>query len=386
MPSDRIYLDYNATAPLLDEARDAMLDAFAHTGNPSSVHADGRSARALIDRARLDVAHLVNADPAHVTFTSGASEAACHVLTPEYRMGRTPLCVSRLYVSAIEHPCVLEGGRFNREDVTHLSVDRDGVIDLAGLRAALSSHDRATGVPMVAVMHANNESGVIQPVGEIGRIVEEAGGLFVVDAVQSAARLDVDISSMHADFLLLSAHKIGGPKGVGALVSAGEVLMPAPLVSGGGQEKGHRSGTENMIGIVGFGAAAHIQRENRGAFSEKAGAMRQKIETGIRGIAPDAIIISDGAQRLPNTTFFMFPGVKAETMQISFDLDGVSVSAGSACSSGKVGTSHVLKAMGLDAETGAIRVSGGAQTSESDVQRFLASFERIVMRRNLEAA
>jgi cysteine desulfurase len=381
MGVERTYLDYNATAPLLPEARDAMVAALDLVGNPSSVHRDGRSARALIDKARREVAELVGADPAHVTFTSGATEAAAHVLTPDFRMGRAQLAVSKLYVSAIEHPCVLEGGRFPKDDTVVLPVDGQGRLDVEGLEAALAGHDAARGLPMVAVMLANNESGVIQPVAEIVPLVRKAGGILVVDAVQAVSRMPVDLAALGADFLILSAHKIGGPKGVGALVSAGETMMPAPLIGGGGQEKGHRSGTENMSGIVGFGAAAHISLETRKAEADRLRVLRQRLEGGIRERVPDAVIVSDEAERLANTTFFAVPGLKSETMQIAFDLEGISVSAGSACSSGKVGESHVLKAMGLDAGQGAIRVSAGAATNEAEITRFLAALEKVTARR-----
>lgn len=377
----RTYLDYNATAPLLPDARDAVTAALDLVGNPSSVHRDGRAARALIDNARGQVAALVGAEAAHVTFTSGATEAASHVLTPDFRMGRAALRTGRLYVSAIEHPCVLEGGRFAKDDMVALPVDGQGRLDLKALHDALAGHDAGFGLPMVAVMLANNESGVVQPIAEIAPLVQKVGGILVVDAVQAVSRMSVDMTALGADFLILSAHKIGGPKGVGALVSAGETMMPTPMIGGGGQEKGHRSGTENMSGIVGFGAAAHISLEAREAEAERLLVLRETLEEGIRRRAPDAVIVSEEAERLANTTFFAVPGLKAETMQIAFDLEGISLSAGSACSSGKVGESHVLKAMGLDAGEGAIRVSTGAGTDEAAIERFLGALEKVTARR-----
>jgi cysteine desulfurase len=381
MGVERTYLDYNATAPLLPEARDAMVAALDLVGNPSSVHRDGRAARALIDKARGQVAALVGAEAAHVTFTSGATEAASHVLTPDFRMGRAALRIGKLYVSAVEHPCVLEGGRFAKDDMVVLPVDGQGRLDLKALDEALADHDAGFGLPMVAVMLANNESGVVQPIAEIAPLVQKVGGILVVDAVQAVSRMSVDMTALGADFLILSAHKIGGPKGVGALVSAGETMMPTPLIGGGGQEKGHRSGTENMSGIVGFGAAAHISLEAREAEAERLLVLRETLEEGIRRRAPDAVIVSEEAERLANTTFFAVPGLKAETMQIAFDLEGISLSAGSACSSGKVGESHVLKAMGLDAGEGAIRVSTGAGTDEAAIERFLGALEKVTARR-----
>jgi cysteine desulfurase len=386
MRQDRTYLDYNATAPLLPAARDAVLAALDLAGNPSSVHQDGRVARAMIERARRDVAALVGADAAHVTLTSGASEAASHVLTPEFRMGRAVLKASRLYVSAIEHPCVLSGGRFAPEDVCVVPVLGDGTVDLAALSGALASHDRIAGVPVVAVMLANNESGVVQPVGRVAEAVRAAGGILVVDAVQAAGRIPVDIAALGADFLILSSHKMGGPKGVGALVARGETMMPGALVTGGGQEKGHRSGTENLPGIAGFGAAAQVAATSLGHVAARTSALRDRLEAGIRRIVPDALIVSETAERLPNTSFFAVPGMKAETMQIGFDLEGISVSAGSACSSGKVGESHVLSAMGLDAPIGALRISLGAGTGEADIDRALSALERMASKRAMAAA
>jgi cysteine desulfurase len=377
------YLDHNATAPLLAEVRDVVIASLDQAGNPSSVHRQGREARSLVEKARRQVAGLVGVDPAQVVFTSGASEAASHVLTPDFRMGRAALRFSRLYVAATEHACVLQGGRFAEGQILQIPVDADGVLDLAALSGALKAHDQASGLPLVAVALANNETGVMQPIEEVAAIVHAHGGVLVVDAVQAAGRLDVTIGSLGADFLLLSAHKIGGPKGVGALVATGQTMMPVPLVSGGGQEKGHRSGTENLSAIAGFGVAAHIAGERRAAFTAHALRLRTLLEQGIRNVAPDAVIAGQAADRLANTTCVVVPGLKAETAQIAFDLEGIAVSAGSACSSGKVGESHVLKAMGLHGS--GLRISTGAATTDREIERFLDVFGRLVSRRK-EAA
>ncbi|SOC42536.1 cysteine desulfurase [Rhizobium subbaraonis] len=377
----RTYLDWNATAPLSAAARESVLSALDLQGNPSSVHGEGRAVRALIDGARRDVAALVGAEPAHVIFTSGATEAANMVLTPDFRMGRTPLSVGRLYVSAIEHPAVREGGRFDRENVTEIPVTPAGLVDLDALKALLEAHDRAAGLPMVAIMLANNETGIVQPVRQAADIVHKAGGIFVVDAVQAAGRLPLSIIELDADFMILSAHKLSGPKGAGALVSRGEVLMPKVLIHGGGQEKGHRSGTENATAIAGFAAAA---REATGGLEERTAAilrLRDGMEARMTELAGDVIIHGRDVSRLCNTTFFSLPGLKSETGQIAFDLEGIAISAGSACSSGKVGASHVLTAMGFDAGLGALRVSLGSTTTETDVERFLEAFGRIAGRR-----
>ena len=379
--TERIYLDWNATAPLLPAAREAVLSALDMTGNPSSVHGEGRALRMLVEAARRDVAALVGAAPAHVIFTSGATEAANLVLTPDYRMGRTPLAIGHLYVSEIEHPALREGGRFARKDVTTVPVTGAGLVDLDALETLLQGHDKANGLPMVAVMLANNETGIVQPVKAAAEIVHRHGGLLVVDAVQAVGRMPLDIEALEADFLILSSHKLGGPKGAGALVSRGEVLMPAPLIRGGGQEKGHRSGTENPAALAGFAAAARFAAADLAARNARIAGLRDALEAGMRIATNDVIVHGADVERVPNTSFFSLPGLKSETGQIAFDLEGIALSAGSACSSGKVGQSHVLTAMGFDAALGGLRVSLGPGSTEADVDRFLAAFSRIVSRR-----
>ena len=386
MAAARLYLDWNATAPLHPAAREAMLRAMDIQGNPNSVHGEGRAARAAVEAARRQVARLTGAEPAHVVFTSGATEAANMVLTPEFRMGRTPLLVSHLYISAVEHPAVREGGRFTRDNVSEIPVTSDGTVDLAALEAMLAAHDKANGLPMVAIMLANNETGILQPVGEAAKLVQAAGGLLMVDAVQAAGRIPLDINAIGADFLIVSSHKIGGPKGAGALVSRGEVLMPKPLIHGGGQEKGHRSGTENTLAIIGFGAAAEAAAADFEVRNAAIGSLRDRLEAGMELAAPDVIIHGKGGPRVPNTSFFTLPGLKSETGQIAFDLEGVAISAGSACSSGKVGESHVLVAMGCDPKLGALRISLGSTTTEADIDRAIAAFARIAGRRKLAGA
>jgi cysteine desulfurase len=380
MALHRTYMDWNATAPLSEPARRAMMDALLLPGNASSVHAEGRAARAAVEKARRQVARLVGAEPAHVTFTSGATEAANHVLTPEYRMGRSAVAVSQLYVSAIEHPAIREGGRFASDQVTEVPVTPNGLLDLAALDDILSRHDHSAGMAMVAVMLVNNETGVIQPVREAADIVRRYRGLLVVDAVQAAGRLSFGIAALDADFLIISSHKIGGPKGVGALVSRGEVLMPKPLIRGGGQEKGHRSGTENFHAVVGFGAAAEAMSEELGVRNKRIAELRSRLEQAMRSAAPDVVLYGADAPRVANTTFFSLPGLKAETGQIAFDLEGISLSAGSACSSGKVGQSHVLTAMGVR-DASALRISTGPETTVADVDAAIAAFAKIAGRR-----
>ncbi|MCZ7500754.1 cysteine desulfurase family protein [Agrobacterium sp. ST15.13.015] len=379
----RTYMDWNATAPLLPAVRDVLVSALDLAGNPSSVHREGRAARAAVEGARREVAALVGAEAAHVTFTSGATEAANLVLTPDFRMGRAPVRYGHLYVSAIEHPAFREGGRFGKADVTEITVTSAGVIDLAALQALLSSHDASAGLPMVACMLVNNETGILQPVAEAARLVHAAGGLMVIDAVQAAGRVPLDINALDADFIVISSHKLGGPKGAGALISRGEVMMPKPLIHGGGQEKGHRSGTENTLSVIGFGAAAAVAAKNLEVEAARLAALRARLEDGMRARAPDVIIHGEDVARVGNTTFFTLPGLKAETGQIAFDIEGIALSAGSACSSGKVGESHVLTAMGRDPKLGALRISLGHATDEADIERTLAAFAKIAGRRRL---
>ncbi|WFU49189.1 cysteine desulfurase family protein [Sinorhizobium terangae] len=381
MSGSRIYMDWNATAPLLTEAREALLSALDQVGNPSSVHGEGRAIRTLVESARRDVAALCGAQAASVTFTSGATEAANMVLTPDFRMGRTPLRIAKLYASAIEHPAIREGGRFAREDVCEVPVTSAGVVDGAALDALLASHDREAGLPMVAVMLANNETGIVQPIAEVATIVRAHGGLLVVDAVQAAGRLPLSIEALGADFLIVSSHKIGGPKGAGALVARGEVMMPSALIRGGGQEKGHRSGTENAPALAGFGAAARVVAGNIDGRITAVAALRDRLEAEMQSSAPDVVIHGRDIARIGNTTFFTLPGLKAETGQIAFDLEGVALSAGSACSSGKVGQSHVLTAMGYDPRQGALRISIGETTTEAEIERCAAVFAKVAARR-----
>jgi cysteine desulfurase len=381
MALPRLYLDWNATSPLHPAAREAILGALDLFGNPNSVHGEGRIVRAAVEGARRQVATLTGADPAHVIFTSGATEAANMVLTPDFRMGRTPLVIGHLYYSAIEHPAVREGGRFPKTSTTEVAVTSSGAADLAALRSLLAAHDRSTGLPMVALMLVNNETGIVQPVTDAAEIVHAHGGLLVVDAVQAAGRLRLDIGDLGADFMIVSSHKIGGPKGAGALVTRGEVLMPRPLIHGGGQEKGHRSGTENSLAVIGFGAAAQAATDEFEERNRTVLRLRDRLEHGMRLAAPDVIIYGADGVRVSNTTFFTLPGLKAETGQIAFDLEGVALSAGSACSSGKVGESHVLTAMGRDPKLGALRISLGFSTTADDIAKAVSAFTKIASRR-----
>ncbi len=368
--TERAYFDWNATAPLRQEARAALVQALSLTGNASSVHGEGRAARRLVEEARVAVAALVAAEAKNVIFTSGATEANMLALTPALIIGGRKEPRGRLFVSAIEHPSVQRGGRFAPDDVEELPVDADGALVLAELARRVAAAER----PLVSVMLANNETGVIQPIAEIADIVHGANGMLHVDAVQAAGRIDVRIGELGADLLSLSAHKLGGPQGVGALIIRGDIHIAEPLIKGGGQERGQRAGTENVAAIAGFGAAAAVAAKL--ADRERMVALRDRLEAGIRRATPEVVIFGDAAERLPNTTLFAVPGVKAETAIIAFDLNGIAVSSGSACSSGKVQASSVLKAMGVEPALarGAVRVSLGWSTTEADVERFLGTW------------
>jgi cysteine desulfurase len=372
--NQRSYLDYNATAPLRPEVRDAMAAALSLIGNPSSVHAEGRAARSAIEAAREKVAALVGARSEDVIFTSGATEANALALAAQ--AGEAWHC----YLSAVEHPSVLSGGRFYRETTTVIPVTANGVADLAILAKQLEKHHLGGWRPIVSLMAANNETGAVQPVAEASKIVHSAGGLLHTDAVQAAGRVRLDMATLGADMLSLSAHKIGGPKGVGALV-LGNGASVEPLIKGGGQERRRRAGTENVAGIVGFGVAAELASADLANVAAIA-ALRDELEVAARAIAPDLVVLSSRVPRLPNTTCIAVPGVKAETLVIGLDLAGVAVSSGSACSSGKVEASHVLSAMGVPEEVthGAIRVSLGFATKRADIENFLKAFDELVKR------
>jgi cysteine desulfurase len=370
---DRVYLDWNATTPLRPEAREAMAAAWDFAGNPSSVHAEGRQARRLVEEARARVASAVGASPRNVIFTSGGTEANALALIPGLRRAEgTP--VARLLVSAIEHASVLAGGRFPAEATFTIDVTRTGLVDLEHLRALLSSGPPA----LVSVMLANNETGALQPVREAAELVHAAGGLLHVDAIQALGKIPVDIEVMNADLVTLSAHKIGGPKGIGALVLAEGVLGFEPLLRGGGQELGRRAGTENVSGIAGFGAAVQAALAALEQDAVRLESLRHRLESGLRE-TPGAIVFADNVPRLPNTTLFTVPGLRAETAVIGFDLADIAVSSGSACSSGKVQPSHVLKAMGFSPQLaqGALRLSLGWSTTAAEIDRCLEAWRKL---------
>jgi cysteine desulfurase len=366
MPN-RVYLDWNATTPLRSEAKAALAVAWDICGNPSSVHAEGRQARRLVEDARAAIAAAVGARPQDVVFCSGGTEANALALTPGLHRGANAP-VQRLLVSAVEHASVLAGGRFSAAAIAAINVTPSGLVDIARLRALLAASPPA----LVSVMLANNETGAIQPVAEVADIVHAAGGLLHVDAIQAFGKIPFDLATTRADLLTLSAHKIG------AVVLAGGVQGLDPLLRGGGQELGRRAGTEDVAGISAFGAAATAAMAAMKHDSALVKGLRDRLEGGLRQTA-GMVVFSEGTQRLPNTTLFTAPGLKAETAVIGFDLAGIAVSSGSACSSGKVQPSHVLAAMGVGRELaqGAVRLSLGWSTTEDDVDLTLQAWRKL---------
>jgi cysteine desulfurase len=378
--SERVYLDWNATAPLRPEARAAMIAAFDLVGNPSSVHHEGRTARQLIEEARERVAALVGAEPCNVVFTSGGTEANVMALSPALETPENKSGFDRLMTSAVEHASVRAGGSFASHQVEEIPVSGDGVVDIGALERRLAELRRqGARPPLVSIMAANNETGVIEPVEAAAGVVHAAGGLLHVDAVQVAGRVPFDISRAGADLTTVSAHKLGGPKGVGALIKRSATLhLAEPLLSGGGQERGARAGTENVAGIAGFGAAAASAAVTMAADSERLRSLRDRLEAGLA--RTPTVVFGRNAERLPNTSLFAAPGLRAETALINLDLMGFAVSSGSACSSGKVAASHVLAAMGVpgDLSAGAIRLSIGPATRENEIDLFLKAWMKLL--------
>lgn len=375
------YLDHNATSPLRDEARLAVERALAVGANASSIHGSGRAARALIEDARGHVAALAGVPAASVTFTSGGTEANALALWGALQGAvDSGTRITRLFVSAIEHGSVLANAaalteRFAGLRLETIPVTSEGLADLDWLRDALRE---GKGRALIALMAANNETGVIQPVSAAAELAAEAGALLLVDAVQAAGKMAVP----SADYLTLSAHKIGGPQGVGALIVRNGVPF-APLFLGGGQEQGRRAGTENLGGIAGLGAAATCATLN-----PMSPDLRNLFESKLLQSAPETVIFGVGTERLPNTSNFALPGVPAETALMALDLDGVMVSSGAACSSGRVKPSHVLAAMGVkeDQARSALRVSFGWNSSEADVDAAVGSLSKLLARIRSRAA
>ena len=370
---NRTYLDYNATAPLRPEARAALMAAL-DIGNPSSVHEEGRKARALVEEARRDIADLVVAHPETVIFTSGGTEACNLALSlRDAPNGK----VARLLVSAIEHSAVLQAAKETAKEnglsVSEIPVTAAGLVDVKALGALLEDDTPA----LVCVMLANNETGVIQPIAEISRMVKAHGSLLFCDAVQAAGKTDINMIGMGIDALALSGHKLGAPMGIGALVTRPGLVVP-PMLIGGGQELGRRAGSENISGIAAFAAAAKASKAALDAF-QKLADLRDNMEAALQAAAPDVQIFGAGEARLANTSCFALDGLNSETLVMALDLAGIAVSAGSACSSGKVSRSHVLAAMGVETHIskGVLRVSLGWQSTAQDSEKLVEAWTKL---------
>ncbi|WP_286792298.1 cysteine desulfurase family protein [Thalassospira sp. UBA4513] len=361
--TDQVYLDYNASAPLCEDAKQAMIAAMDVAGNPSSVHASGRAARKIVDHARRTIADLLGGDSERIIFTSGGTEANNLALN-----GLEDVTV---FTSAVEHPSVIEA----RPDAKRIPVDENGVIDLNALETMLKDASDAGQKVLVSVMLANNETGVIQPVAKVGLLAREYGAKVHCDAVQALGRLPVDMGRLLVDMVSISAHKIGGPKGIGALAIAPGVML-VPQIRGGGQEKYRRGGTENVVGIAGFDAAAKRAEANMARMADVA-KMRDRLETELASEAPELLIAGKGTERLVNTSCLILPGMPGETQVMAMDLAGVAISSGSACSSGKVRESHVLREMGVTEPGSAIRVSLGLESTNEDIDTFIRVWSRM---------
>ncbi len=374
MANKRIYLDHNATAPIRAEARAAMNAVLNETGNASSVHGEGRRARAIVETARNEVAALLGVKADGVTFTSGGTEAN-HLAMAQAK----PRGATAILISTVEHLALVEAaGLAARETglpVLQAPVTGDGVVDRIAFRSLL---DGAGERPFVSIMSANNETGVVQPIAELAAQVKETGGIFHTDASQSAGKMPFDLAALGVDMATLSAHKMGGPQGVGALVQRHDDTIVARQ-TGGGQERGRRSGTENLMGIAGMGAAATaVARLDLAQAAAEMAARRAAFEAKLQAASAETVIFGNAVERLPNTISFAAPDLKAETLLMQFDLAGFALSAGSACSSGKVARSHVLTAMGIEAglASGALRVSFGLETTDEELELFADAWAR----------
>jgi cysteine desulfurase len=369
------YLDHNASAPLLPEARDAIVAALGMTGNPSSVHSHGRALRAVVDDARAKVAKLAGAAREQVVFTGSATEAITQAIVG----GAKALDAGGIVVSAGDHTAVLKAAEATGLPVTTTGLDADGYIKIDEIAAAMARADQFGAKLLVAVHLVNNETGVIQPVDRIEVLVGASPHYLFVDAVQAFGKVDLEFSSRAPDMVAVSAHKIGGPAGAGALLVKGHADQ-VRLIPGGGQETGRRGGTEAAALIAGFGAAAMAFPEKfyRANVSE----LIRTAEEGMRNMAPDLVVFGERADRIGNTSNFAVPGLKNAVAMMGLDLKGISISSGSACSSGKVGPSHVLRAMGVPAELGdcAMRLSVGWNSTEADIESFLQGFSEVLGR------
>jgi len=378
MAGSRVYMDYNATAPLRPAARDATVAAMEALGNPSSIHAEGRAARAVLEEARARLAARIGAAPENIVFTSGATESANLALTPELFAGGEKQPCEALLIAGGEHPCVLNGSRFPTGSIAILPLEADGALSLEKLAEAL---EKLSGKRvMVALQAANHETGVIQPVREAADLIHAAGGLLVCDASQAMGRREVTLETTQADLLFFSSHKIGGPAGAGVLAFARQdIHITDALLRGGGQENGRRAGTENVAAVAGLAVALDEACRALEQEAERLVALRDEIERRILETLPQARILGKGAERLPNTTAWIAEGFEARTLAMALDLEGVAVSPGAACSSGKTAASTVLAAMGMR-DAASVRTSLGWRTDAKDVELFGIALARVVAR------
>jgi cysteine desulfurase len=381
----RAYLDHNATTPLRPAAAEAMLHALqSGLGNPSSVHAEGRAARAALDTARKQIARALGGEARNVVLTSGATEALNTLLrpSPAVVIGSGARRTERLLVLATEHSAALTGGGFESDRIETIPVDQHGQADLGWLEARLAACADATGhAPVtVALQLANSETGVVQPVAAASALTRRFGALLVCDGVAAVGKIPVDLEQLQADAIVISGHKFGGPMGAGAIVLRGERLhIVEPLLKGGGQEMRRRSGTENVPAIIGMGAALADAVADLDTSATRIDGQCARLLQAFRAMRPDLVVFGDKAPRLPNTLNIAVPGLTAETALIAFDLAGVAVSSGSACSSGKVKRSHVLAAMGVSSALAeaALRFSLGWTTTEQDIDLAIAAFAKV---------
>lgn len=368
--TDPHYLDYNATAPVKPEVIALMAEVLAEGGNPSSVHSFGRKARARVEHGRVQLAAMAGVGAEQVILTGCATESNNQVL-------RTMVGIKRLLISGVEHPGVVAAAASSGRTVEVIPVGADGLVDLAALESMLAAGE---GRDLVSVMLANNETGVIQPVTEAARLAHAAGALMHTDAVQAPGKIAFGFDELGVDLMSLTAHKFGGPQGIGALLHKPDMDIQ-PYIAGGGQEKARRSGTEAVAAIAGFGLAAELVPESLAEMGQIE-ALRDRIEADILALSPDSRIYGKSAPRLPNTTLISMPGVAAETQVMAFDLEGYAISSGSACASGKTKKTRAPEAMGGTEKeaTEAIRVSLGPDNTESDVEGFLAAWQALYER------
>jgi len=373
MTRPAIYLDHNAASPLRPEAREALLAALALTGNPSSVHGHGRALRDVIETSRQQVARLAGAEPRQLVFTGSATEA----LTQAIVGGAKAFSAGAVAVSAGEHAAVLKAAEATGLPVWIVALDGEGRIDLDRLAALLARADGENVTLLVALHWVNSETGVVQPMGRINALVGPTRHTLVVDAVQALGKRDLDFAASAPDMMAISGHKIGAPAGIGALLVKGHADI-VRLIPGGGQEQGRRGGTEAAALIAAFGAAAAANAYDAPAMARLSG----RVEAGLQALAPDVRIFGREAERAGNVVDFAVPGLRNATAMMALDLMGLSVSSGSACSSGKVGPSHVLAAMGVPADLAecALRVSFGWTSTDADAEAFLAGFEKVLSR------